>query len=82
MPASSTPDSAEWLIAGEPAALERASVLVDAHRAVRPVRVLEFRGGLPADGWWSGQLEGVRAVVLVADPRLPLSEVVTWDSFA
>lgn len=64
-----------WLIAGTPGALTRAAPLVEAHRAARPVRIVELDAG-PTDEWWVGQLRGVRAVVVLTDPALPSVEAV------
>ncbi len=74
-----------WLVAGSPAALTSLAPLIEAHRRMRPVRLLDLpAGGLPSPEWWRAHLDGVAAVMIAGDgrhaPRLALGGVFLADA--
>jgi hypothetical protein len=79
---SSTPEGEArgLLVVGTPSSLRRAGDLIAAHRAWRPVCVLEGRYDDPS---WRRELTGMAAVMLLVDPAVPVADAVegthVWD---
>lgn len=76
MPTSSTRSRRRvrgTLFVGSSAALARADELIAAHAALRPVRTVTARRGARA---WQRSVDDVAAVVLLANPELPVAEAV------
>lgn len=61
------------LFVGTTSALERADALIAAHAAQRPVRTITARRGARA---WRRSLDDVAAVVLLANPDIPVAEAI------